>query len=84
MGKIKTIITGLLILLFFITILIGSKCVKAQKIYKPSTLELKGYIYEGDEKAVGVLIELYQNGTIVEKKVTKSNYINTDYPLIYC
>jgi hypothetical protein len=66
----KTIITVFIITLL---ILLGNENLKAQKTYGPSVLEVKGYVYEGDEKMDGALVQLYQNEKVVKKILTKGN-----------
>lgn len=40
---------------------------------KPSILEMSGYVLKEDKKMEGALVKLYQNNTIVNKMLTKSN-----------
>lgn len=40
---------------------------------KASVLEMSGYVLKDDKKMDGALVKLYQNNTIVNKMLTKSN-----------
>lgn len=40
---------------------------------KPSVLEMSGYVLKDEKKIEGALVKLYQNNTIVNKMLTKSN-----------
>lgn len=40
---------------------------------KPSVLEMSGYVLKDEKKIEGALVKLYQNNTIVNKALTKSN-----------
>lgn len=40
---------------------------------KSSSLEIKGYVFEGDKKVDGALVKLYQNNKIVKMTKTKNS-----------
>ncbi len=61
--------------IFLVTLLalLANTGLKAQETFKSSILELKGYVYDGEEKVDGVMIRLYQNERVVKKVLTKRN-----------
>lgn len=64
MKKVKTLIPLLVLLI----ILSGAK---APNLSKSSTLEIKGYVFNNDEKVNDAGVRLYQNNKIVQKMMTK-------------
>lgn len=64
MKKLKTLIPLLVLLI----ILSGAK---APNLAKSSTLEIKGYVFNNDEKVNDAGVRLYQNNKIVQKMMTK-------------
>jgi hypothetical protein len=68
MVKIK-IFSGLLLVFVFISAAIPSRSYFA----KVTTLEIKGYVFEDDEKIDGALVKLYQNNKMVRMMKTKKS-----------
>jgi hypothetical protein len=66
----KTIqLSGLFILLIFLC----SAIKPALKYAKPSSLEIKGYVFEKNEKVNDAEVKLYQNNKIVKITTTKNS-----------
>lgn len=64
----KVIIISLLIALQFF--LIGAKVPPPTK---PSSLEIKGYVFKNEDKVDKALVQLYQNNKVVQKAYTKKS-----------
>ncbi|MDF1671915.1 MAG: hypothetical protein P1U41_00280 [Vicingaceae bacterium] len=60
---------ALVIILF--AILIGARAPYAPA--KSSSLEIKGYVFKGDEKVSDALVSLYQNNQVVQKEIIKKS-----------
>jgi len=68
MGKVK-IFSGFLVLF----ILLSSATETTSYALKTSSLEIKGYVYDKEEKVDGALVKLYQNNRVVQMAKTKKS-----------
>ena len=68
MKNLKTV--GVLIFSF---IVLSSAIIPAMLPSKANSLEIKGYVFENDEKVDGALVKLYQNNKIVQMTKTKKS-----------
>lgn len=59
--------------LFFLFIILISATNPSTLITKSSSLEIKGYVYEKNEKVDGALVKLFQNNKVVQMVKTKSS-----------
>ena len=67
MKKLQTIFIPLILLI----ILVGAKAPNPPA--KSSSLEIKGYVYIGDDKVNDAEVRLYQDNKIVQKAITKKS-----------
>ncbi len=67
MKKVKALIP----LLTLLVILSGAKAPNPPA--KASSLEIKGYVFKGDEKVSDARVSLYQNNQVVQKAITKKS-----------
>jgi len=68
MRKVK--IVSILLVLF---VALTSGVEKSELAEKTSSLVIKGYVFEGDEKVDGALVKLYQNNKVVQMTKTKKS-----------
>lgn len=61
--------------LYILSVVLGAVFVSfvSKTAIKPSVLEMSGFVFQDEKKVEGALVKLYQNNTIVNKILTKSN-----------